>query len=360
MPIRDPFPDVRRIVVLRGGGLGDLVMTLPALHALRATYPEASLTLLGTDRHRRLLTGRPGAVTETLELPVARGVYEPPGAIQDAAAVDRFLERLAARRFDLAVQLHGGGRWSNPFLLALRATHSVGARTPDAVAPRRWVPYRYFQHQTVRALEIVGLAGAPPTTLEPVVTTTPADLAAADRALAGLPRPVVAVHPSATDPRRCWPAERFADVAAAVVASGAAVVVLGSAAEREAATAAAASCPAVRILAGELDESALVGVLARSAVLVGNDSGPRHLAAAVGTPTVSVYWVGNLINAGPLVHAAHRVHLSWTTACPVCGALCVGAELGDTYRRCDHDVPFVADVPLTPVRDDVLDLLARV
>ncbi|HEY0639005.1 MAG TPA: glycosyltransferase family 9 protein, partial [Pseudonocardiaceae bacterium] len=68
--------EVRRVVVLRGGGLGDLVMVLPAIEALRAHYPAAAITLLGTPGHARLLAGRPGPVSEVLPLPVARGVHE--------------------------------------------------------------------------------------------------------------------------------------------------------------------------------------------------------------------------------------------------------------------------------------------
>jgi ADP-heptose:LPS heptosyltransferase len=345
------LPEVDRIAVLRGGALGDLVMALPAMAALRTAYPRASLTLLGTAQHARLLAGRRRPVDDVLVLPTG-----------DRGA---FMERARGRGFDLAIQLHGGGRWSNEFLLGIGARCTVGSRTPDAAAPQRWVPFRYYQHETLRALEVVSLVGASTTHLAPELTVLAEELVVADRALHGLPRPVLAVHPGATDPRRRWPADRFAEVAAAAAGTGAGVVVVGGPdpVDRELADAVVGRTrrrlPARRradvcSLAGRLDEPALLGVLARCSVLVGNDSGPRHLAAAVGTPTVSVYWVGNAINAGPLVRAAHRVHLAWTVACPVCGAGCVTP---DGYRRCEHDVSFVADVDPGPVLDDVLELL---
>ena len=68
--------------------------------------------------------------------------------------------------FDLAVQLHGGGRFSNPFLLRLGARHTVGSRTEDAAPLERTIPYTYYQHEPLRGLEVVGLAGAPPVWLE--------------------------------------------------------------------------------------------------------------------------------------------------------------------------------------------------
>jgi ADP-heptose:LPS heptosyltransferase len=94
----------------------------------------------------------------------------------------------------------------------------------------------------------------------------------------------------------------------------------------------------------------------RADVVVANDSGPRHLAAAVGTATASIYWFGNLINAGPLDRGRHRVQLSWTTQCPVCGRDCT--QVGWTSPRCEHDVSFVADVPTAPVLADAMELLS--
>jgi ADP-heptose:LPS heptosyltransferase len=97
----------------------------------------------------------------------------------------------------------------------------------------------------------------------------------------------------------------------------------------------------------------MVGVLARARLVIANDSGPRHLAAALGTPTVGVYWVGNVINAGPLLRARHRVGVSFRQACPVCGIdqASVGTE------RCPHDDSFVADVTVDEVLAHARDLL---
>jgi hypothetical protein len=94
--------------------------------------------------------------------------------------------------------------------------------------------------------------------------------------------------------------------------------------------------------------------------VVSNDTGPRHLAAAVGAATVGIYWCGNLINAGPLTRRRHRPHLSWTVHCPVCGRNCTEPELPAVHRGrgCPHDESFVASVAPTAVLADALDLLA--
>src|SRR5690606_41400340 len=74
-----------------------------------------------------------------------------------------------------------------------------------------------------------------------------------------------------------------------------------------------------RAVVDELGAGGLAALYAACDLVIANDAGPRHLAAAVGTPTVGIYWCGNLINAGPLTRARHRPLLSWTLACPACG-----------------------------------------
>lgn len=359
------FDEVLKIAVLRGGGLGDLIFALPAIEALAVAYPQAEIVLLGTRMHERLLSDRPGPVARVEVLPHTRGVNSGDDATDEIATAS-FLRRMSNERFDLACQLHGGGRYSNPFVRALKARHSVGTATPDAVLLDRTLPYLYYQHEVVRWLETVSLAGAAPIHGEPHITVT-ADERARARALVGSSLDgLMVIHPGATDPRRRWPAEHFAEVARRAAIDGMRVVLVGDGADAElasriaedAAHAADASAPAaggaILSLAGRLSLSELAGVLAGADVFVGNDSGPRHLAQAVGAPTASVFWVGNLINGGPLSRAEHRVQLSWTTHCPVCGR--DATQVGWTAERCEHDVSFVGDVPVEAVYDDIVAL----
>ncbi|MEV0360853.1 glycosyltransferase family 9 protein [Nocardia sp. NPDC050697] len=346
-PVLPAFDGVRRIAVLRGGGIGDLLFAVPALHALRAAYPAARITLLGTPLHAALLRDRPGPVAEVVTLP--------PHPENRPDPTPEFLARACPEPIDLGVQLHGGGAWSNPFVLALRPRYAVGPRTPDAAALTRELPFRYHQHEVLRALEVAGLAGAPPVLLQPEIAVTDADRAAADAVLGTPDGPVLAIHPGATDPRRCWPAERFAEVAVRFRAGGATVVLLGAESERALLTGierAIGPGPRLRTLVGQPFRT-VVGVLARSAVLLGNDSGLRHLAQAVGTPTVGIYWMVNVINAGPLGRYTDRILISFATRCPVCGADCTD----ETLPRCPHDDSLVAGIGVDAVRAEVESLL---
>lgn len=352
-PLREPFAGVERIAVLRGGGLGDLLFALPAVEALAAAYPAAEITLLGTPAHRVLLEGVASPVAQVEILPVAQGVRDGEG--EDPRAVEDFTERMRAHQFDLAVQLHGGGRYSNPFLQRLGARHTIGSRTPDAVELERTIPYVYYQQEMLRGLEIVGLAGAPATRLEPILHVDPERR---DRLAAALPAggSLVLIHPGATDPRRRWPSANFAEVARALLADGARVLVVGDTSDVPAADEIVAGAPGTVSWAGAVELPDLAPLLSLADLVLGNDSGPRHLAAAAGAPTVGIFWVGNAINAAPLGRQRHRAQLSWTTHCPVCGR--DATQVGWTAPRCEHDITFVADVRVEPVLDDVRAVLA--
>lgn len=353
-PVLEKFPEVSRIAVLRGGGLGDLLFALPAISALAAAYPGARITLLGTPVHAELLGNTSSPVSEVRILPITEGVR--PGTT-DPGAIEEFFLSMERAEFDLAVQLHGGGRFSNPFLLRLGARHTVGSRTEDAAPLERSVPYTYYQHEPLRGLEVAGLAGAPPICLEARLRPLDRHFLVIDELLRSnvhsQDRPVVVIHPGATDPRRRWPAERFGEVAAACAADGCRVLVVGTAEERRLAgeVVAAADSGAVASVAGELGLGALAALLDRCNVLVGNDSGPRHLAQALGTPTVGLFWVGNLIHAGPLGRSLHRVHLSWATHCPECGVDIT--QVGWTAARCVHDSSLLAGISAVDVHRDV-------
>jgi ADP-heptose:LPS heptosyltransferase len=106
----------------------------------------------------------------------------------------------------------------------------------------------------------------------------------------------------------------------------------------------------VHALAGQLTLSGLTGLLERATVVVANDTGPHHLAAAVGTATVGIYWCFNIINADPASRTIHRPVVSWQLECPLCGR----SQVTDP---CTHKVSYVADVSVESVVEHALDLL---
>jgi ADP-heptose:LPS heptosyltransferase len=351
---------VQRIAVLRCNALGDYMMTTPALAALRRTFPHAELTLLGGAWHADFLSGRSGPVDRVLMLPRVAGLAGQPGGAPPEGALPQFLTEARAYRYDLAVQLHGGGAASNPLVRALGARWSIGLQAENAAPLDATVPYRYYQSEVFRFLEVVALVGAegPPEYPELAVSEQERDVAAEL-----LPRgdPWVALHAGAGDPRRRWAPERFAAVADRLALAGVRPVLVGSGADLPASAAVCnhATTP-LHDLTGRTDLGTLAAVLRRCAIVVANDSGPLHLARAVGPATVGLYWCGNAINAAPTVRTRHRPLLSWTVHCPICGT--DTSTAGFPHRSgdgCAHRPSFLDQIPIAEVLEEALDLLDR-
>jgi ADP-heptose:LPS heptosyltransferase len=105
-------------------------------------------------------------------------------------------------------------------------------------------------------------------------------------------------------------------------------------------------------LCGGLSLGGLAGLLSRCRVVISNDSGPLHLAAAVGTATVGIYWCFNLVTAGLLTRSRHRPLISWRLTCPICG-------MDRSRTQCEHRASFVADISTDEVLTCAINLLSN-
>ncbi|ADB29790.1 glycosyl transferase family 9 [Kribbella flavida DSM 17836] len=346
--VRGLVPGVERLAVLRANAIGDLVVSLPALAALRTAYPGAQLTLIGDEWHRDLLAQRPGPWDRVVVGPRYPGLRGEPFDAEPGPDYEAFLVQQIAESYDLVVQLHGGGRTSNQVVQALKPRLSVGARTPEAPELDRWVPYPPDRHETLRCLEIVDLVGASITSIQdlaPRLAVTGQDL---DESFSASASEVdVVVHLGANDSRRRWPVSSFAVLIERLTELGREVVLIGGAADRElVAELPAGVLPGCRDLVGRLTLGGTLGLLSRARLFVGNDSGPRHLAAAVGVPTVGIFWGPNRQTFGPLV-GPHRAVTAYRTDCPRCGV---------ERMACAHPDSVVAGVTVEEVLTAVADL----
>lgn len=357
--------DVRKIAVLRPNALGDFLFCLPALHALKQCYPDARISYLGKQWHADFLRGRPGPVDEVVVMPPYPGVGAAPvqaqggalagragGRCPEAMAVTGFIEAMRAERFDLALQLYGGGRYANPLVRRLGARCTVGMKASDAEALDRWVAFDGVVNKRLQLLEVAALAGAEAWPMHQRLPVTARDRAEAARCLASVPgETLVLLQPGASDPRRCWPARRFAQLGDVLAAQGALVAINGSAEEAPLVKSVIASMRHAALdLSGRTSLHALSGLLERSALLVSNDTGPLHLALEIGTPAVGIYWLTNLVESAPLRQHGHRAAVSLQMQCAVCGA-------ENITSRCPHDASFVDAITLDEVVELALALL---
>lgn len=303
-----PAAPVRRIAIFRALFLGDLLMSAPAWRALRARYPEAEISLIGLPWAEQLLAHMPGLIDRLVPFVGYPGINEVPVAVERTA---RFLQEQRAYAYDLAIQMHGDGSVSNGFVQALGARATLGFARPGDTRLTTALPHHDDQNEVWRWLRLVAAAGAPTNDARISFALAAADVERV-RGILGAPeagRPLVGLHVGAKDPARRWPATRFAALGQELRRRvGARFVLTGGAAERPAVT-------VVRRFVGapvtDLCERTSLGefaaALAKLDLLVTNDTGASHLAAALGVPSVVIFGPTRPIRFAPLNGALHRV-----------------------------------------------------
>jgi ADP-heptose:LPS heptosyltransferase len=307
-PVRDGRTGPERIAVVRAlPGVGDLLCAVPALRAVRRAHPAAAVTLVGLPTAAWFLDRYPGLIDDLLAV---EGVPGLPEVRPDAAAARRFYAHAGARHFDLALQLHGSGVTTNPLTTMLGARRQVAPRLPGHWRPPgRSLPYPTTGPEIRRLLAVAWAAGCPEVgeqTALPLTDDERADAAA----LTGGPGagPYICLHPGASRPGNRWPPARFAAVGDRLAEAGARVVLTGTAAERPLALAVAGALGGPPLdLTGRTSVGTLGALFAAARLVVSNDTGAAHIAAAVGAPSVVVFPAdGDPDRWAPLDRRRHR------------------------------------------------------
>lgn len=298
----------RRIGVFRALVLGDMLCAVPALRALKNAWPDAELVLIGLPWARELAARLP-MVDRFIEFPGYPGL---PERLPDIASLPDFLRRMQDEDFDLLLQMHGSGLVTNPLLAACGARHTGGFHEPGQYVPEPalYTAWPTQGHEIERLLGLVDHLGVPRcgSALEfPLNDTDRIELASVWPGAFGS-RPYVCVHPGAQLPSRRWPAERFAQVADAMAERGCTVVLTGTAGEAALVerVQAAMRHDAVN-LAGRTNLWTLGALLERSRMLICNDTGVSHVAAALGILSVVVSSGADVTRWAPLNHTLHHV-----------------------------------------------------
>jgi ADP-heptose:LPS heptosyltransferase len=305
-----PFDGVSSVAVLRARtGLGDLLCGVPGLRALRARLPRARITLVTYAEMAPVVERMRAYVDDLLAFPGWPGIPERP---VDSAALRGFLDHARARRFDLALQAYGANPAANEAATALAARTTGGffvTGTLDRPDLSLYLPYPEHRHEIDRHLDLMAHLGAPAAgrALEFPISDSD-EREAADL---GLQAPYALVHPGATSPSRRWPAERFARVADALAGRGLRVGLTGvrSEAGLVAEVRARMRAPAADLCA-RTTLGGFAALLRDAELLISNDTGAAHLAAAVATRSVTVFLAGDPVRwAHPAPHAVARIQV---------------------------------------------------
>jgi len=258
----------RSILLITLSNVGDAVMTTPVMAALHDKYPQAFMDIVTDARAAPLFR----------HCPWRRNII-----LKDKQAgwggLPALLKRLRPTRYDLLVDLRTDG-----LSLLLRARRRLTRRGNRSAAGH--AVERHFS--VVRQRE--QLSTIPPARLWLSV----AEQEFAGKVLAGLPgRHWLALGPGARWEEKRWPDAHFTELAARLQTDFDAVILLGSAVERDSCSRIEAGCaiPCLN-LAGRTDLLQATAVLQRVQLFAGNDSGLGHMAAAAGTPTVTIFGPG--------------------------------------------------------------------
>jgi len=264
-----PAPSGPTVLALRALKLGDLLVAVPALRALRRAFPEHRICY-AAQAWLEPVVGLVGGIelldTHGLDVPV------PP----------------VPGRVEVAVNLHGNGAESRRRLEAVGAPRRIGHRAPGWDGP----PWREGLHERDRWARLLGWHGIP---------ADPTDLHLLPPAVSSPVPGAVVVHPGAAYGSRLWPVERFGAVARALAAAGHRVVFSGSASERQRAlqVAAAAGLPEESVLAGRIGLDRFAALIASASAVVSADTGAAHLASAYARPSVVMFGPAPVHQWGP-------------------------------------------------------------
>jgi ADP-heptose:LPS heptosyltransferase len=312
-------PPPERVAIFRALNLGDLLCAVPALRALRKALPRATMTLIGLDSARPVVERFSDYLDDFLLFP---GDPAFPEQEPRPSELPAFYRCARARHFDLALQMHGSGSRSNAIVRALGARQWAGfVPSPRQQEPGRLMAWRDAEPEIHRYLRLLDYLGLTPDgqDLEFPLARRDIDQAARLASEAGINgRRTVVIHPGARLASRRWPVERFASVANRLIEDGWQVVITGSGDETDLVAGLERACSShVVNLCGRTTLGSLAALLRNVRLLVCNDTGVSHVAAAVGARSVIIACGSDAARWAPLDTSRHRV-LHASMACRPC------------------------------------------
>lgn len=298
---RPPLPltdldvrEVRRVLLLNATGLGDLLFSTPAIRALKETYPVWELEALVHPAFASLVAANPHL--SRLWLYPGRGL-----------GLVRLARELRARRFDLAVILHGNDPEATFLAWQSRAPVLVGSTASRlAFAFSAAVPASDpHEHAIERRLAYARLLGADTESRRMDLYLPEAEAVRAEAVLrqhfGEIPKLLLAFHPTGSGSYKWWPLENFAALGRELQERyQTPALIISGARDRAAAEALAAKLPGPTLVTGgRYPLSTVAALMKRARLLVANDSGPLHLALALGTPSIALIGADHPARIGP-------------------------------------------------------------
>ena len=328
--IPEAWQRARSILAIRLDNLGDVLVTTPALHAIKQSLPEARLTLLASP-----VGAQVGRLNPDLDDVI---VYQSPQMDpwqqlpQDSDREQRTIALLKERRFDGAVIFTSFRQSSLPqaylcYLADIPLRLAASIDGPGSLLTTRHKHPDRMMHEVERGLDLVGAIGLSTAERDLVLRVPDAahhqlqavltELGIAER------RPLVVMHPGCTMPARTYPAEMFAQVADLLVERLGATVVLTGTADEQALVeqvrdgVRGAQSSGVIPVAGSLPFPAFCALIEAADLTITNNTGPMHVSAALKTPVVALFALTNPPEQWGPWQVSHR-QLFHDVPCRIC------------------------------------------
>jgi heptosyltransferase-1 len=295
---------VNRFLIVRLGALGDIVHAIPVAAAIRRAYPTARIDWLVSAKHREIL--------DLVPVIDRRLVVNDRGIAAGGSSLLEAVRELRRARYDVTIDLQGLiksavlARFSGaPRVIGFSASYAregfARAFYSEAYDPGRGGMFdpRETRHVVDINLGILTKIGLAPTAAEFPIDVT--ESAAARQALEATGGRYALLNPGAAWPNKRWPPDRLGEVARALrERHGLMSVVLWGPGEEELANAAVDASSGAAIVSGRTAIADVVELARGAAVMVSGDTGPTHIAGAVGTPLVGLYGPTRPARNGPM------------------------------------------------------------
>ncbi len=302
---------VTKVVVVRAlPGLGDFLLGIPALRALKKHLPYAHMSFIGLPSVKDLADRFPNYIDEFIEFKGWPGIPE----VQplEAKQISSFISKIQDREFDLALQFQGSGITSNSFTLLLGAKITSGFFLPGQWRPNKeyFIEYNSKDHESLRLMNLVSLLGFSSDNVDLEFPVSDLEIKQADQILDQLSigdSPFVCLHPGANSEIRRWPLSNFASVGNFLTSLGYKVILTGNKSEVFLTKELSQLIPAPVVdLGGKTSLGVLAAILSRSKALISNDTGIAHLGAALHIPSITIFQGSDPSRWAPLNKALNR------------------------------------------------------
>jgi ADP-heptose:LPS heptosyltransferase len=285
---------VRRVLLLNATALGDLLFSTPTFRALKETYPHWQLDALVHPRYQDLAAPNPNL--SRLWLYPGRG-----------ARLFTLMRQVRQQQYDLVIILHGNDPEATLIARAAGTPFVIGSsQSPLAFAYSATVSHPDpFEHAIERRLAYARLLGADTRDRRMDLPVPTPELQEGRDILVQqfdcLPGLLVALHPTGSAPYKWWPLERYAELGKFIQDRyQAPIIIISGSRDRPAAEQLAAHLPGPTLVTGgRYPLLTVAGLLSHCRLLVANDSGPLHMALALGVPTIALLGADHPARIGP-------------------------------------------------------------